>query len=178
MKLQKLSIGIFSFVLISCGQHKSNTESSQTADSDSVIRLETKQLQSDTVPNFDNKQAIAMLKEFYTNYLYAIDSRPRHKEKVDSIVNKYCTKQMLKQLEQAVTEEWDYDLFLNGQEYQVEWLKTMSIYADSVNTNNYIVEFKYYDDLFEKEVQHKIKLHLVKTDNDYKIDKALHIETE
>ena len=181
MKLQKLTIGVFLFVFISCGQHKSSTNNFQTVDT--VVCSETKQLetelcQSDTIPNFDNEQAIAMLKEFYTSYLYAIDAFPYNEEKVDSIVNRYSTKQMLRQLEQA--DELGYDLFLNGNFFEIKWLETMSIYADSVDTNNYIVEFCYVD-FFEREIQHRIKLHVVKTDNNYKIDKVLpiiHLEKE
>jgi hypothetical protein len=175
MKLQKITLGIFLVVFISCGQQKSNTHSSSQAE-DTIISLETKQLASDTVSDFDSKQAIAMLKEFYTNYLYAIDAR--NYVEADSIISKYSTKQMLKQLEQAVIDEYDYDLFLNGQYFELEWLKAMSIYADSVGVNDYIVAFKHYSDYYEREIRHKIKLHLVKINNHYKIDKALHIETE
>jgi hypothetical protein len=60
------------------------------------------------------------------------------------------------------------------------WLNNMSIYADSVGKNNFIVKFKY-DDHYDNEknkivLYDKIRLHLIKDGSDYKIDKVLSIE--
>ncbi len=118
--------------------------------------------------NFNDKEVTGMLKEFYTSYIVERSKMPENFKKIDSIVNKYCTLYLQNQLK---SEDIDYDLLLDGQFCETDWLNKMSIKKDSNDNSIYNVLFEYIVD--GKAKQKSIKLQIVKNNSEYKINKVL-----
>ena len=88
----------------------------------------------------------------------------------DSIIElikvKHCTANLINKINR---EEQDFDPFLNAQDCNIEWLKTLSYKNDERNKNLYYVS--YYDNY--NNVKIIIKLIVVKEKEFYKIDNIL-----
>jgi len=110
-----------------------------------------------------DKEIRTMLKEFYTIYI-----TEEYKDGLeDSIKKKYCTKKILNRIKQD--EELENDPFVNAQDYDLAWLKTLTINKDSQKENVYTVSFiSSYDQ--KKTI---IRLLVVKDGQRYKIDNIL-----
>lgn len=85
-----------------------------------------------------DRQAIAMLKEFYTDYITAID----HGEQKawDSLQRKFCTVRLLRKLPQ-LGEEHDEDPFLKAQDSNIAFLKSLTVKADARMNGHYVVSY-------------------------------------
>jgi hypothetical protein len=118
--------------------------------------------------NFNDKEITGMLKDFYTSYIVERSKMPENFKKIDSTVKKYCTIDLQNQLK---NEDIDYDLLLNGQFCEKEWLNTMSINKDSNDNSIYNVSFEFMAD--GKTKQKNIKLQIVKNNVEYKINKVI-----
>ncbi len=118
--------------------------------------------------NFNDKDINGMLNDFYTSYIVERSKMPENFKKIDSIVKKYCTIDLQNQLK---NEDIDYDLLLNSQFCEREWLNTMSIKKDSNDNCIYNVSFEYMAD--GKTKQKNIKLQIVKNNLEYKVNKVL-----
>ena len=116
--------------------------------------------------NYSEKEIIAMLRTFYTGYINATD-RLNYNQK-DTIVKKYCTALLQNQL---YDEDIDYDVLLDGQFCETDWLKTMTIQKDSKANDIYNVRFFYNSD--GRKVYKKIKLQIIKENLKYKINKVI-----
>jgi hypothetical protein len=68
-----------------------------------------------------------MLKAFYTSYITEKAKVPLNLEKINSIKSKYCTPELLKQLEKK---HLDYDPFLKTSDSQAQWINTINITKD------------------------------------------------
>lgn len=109
-----------------------------------------------------------MLRDFYTSYIVERSKMPEDFKKIDSILKKYGTTDLQNQIR---NEDIDYDLLLNGQFCEKEWLNTMSINKDSNDSSIYKVSFDYMVD--GKRNQKSIKLQIVKDSTGYKINKVI-----
>jgi hypothetical protein len=118
--------------------------------------------------SFNDKEITSMLKNFYTSYIVERSKMPEDFKKIDSILKKYGTKNLQNQIK---NEDIDYDLLLNGQFCEKEWLNTMSINKDNKGSCIYKVSFSYIAD--GKRKQKSIKLQIVKDSTGYKINKVI-----
>jgi len=114
--------------------------------------------------------AIKMLKEFYTSYITEGANIESNEEKLESIPKKYCTAKLLAKMKHEMEEgEMDADPFINAQDFDIDWVKTLSISKDPQQADVYIVS---YLDNYSK-TRTNIKLHVVKEGAQYKIDAFL-----
>lgn len=120
-------------------------------------------------PNKSEK-AVEVITDFYTQYLSESCGLPSDESKVNSILKKYCTERMLMQL-QVQGDEMDYDLLINGQYCEKEWLRAMSVAKDGAN--RYTVTFKYIDISENKEKKKDIRLEVVEKSGNILLDKVL-----
>lgn len=118
--------------------------------------------------SFNDKEITSMLRDFYTSYIVERSKMPEDFKKIDSILKKYGTTDLQNQIR---NEDIDYDLLLNGQFCEKEWLNTMSINKDSNDSSIYKVSFDYMVD--GKRNQKSIKLQIVKDSTGYKINKVI-----
>ena len=89
--------------------------------------------------NSSDKQALTMLKEFYTNYITEVSNGAEPK-KILSLQKKYCTVALLKKIPKLI-EQSDSDPFLKAQDSNTEFLKTLSLRKDLKKSNTYIVSY-------------------------------------
>lgn len=109
-----------------------------------------------------------MLNDFYTGYITERSKMPEDFKKIDLIIERYCTKELQSQLRD---EDIDYDLLLNGQFCEKEWLNTMSIKKDSNDHSVYNVTFEYISNNISK--LKTIRLQIMRNDSGYKINKVI-----
>jgi hypothetical protein len=91
-----------------------------------------------------DKQAVQMLKEFYTAYNTVCSTTKGRVQnrKLDSLQRKYCTKAAQKELKDFSTgEAADHDPLINDEYTDVAHLKTLKIVKDLSKTNAYIVSY-------------------------------------
>jgi hypothetical protein len=120
----------------------------------------------------DEKQAIAMLKEFYTAYntVWTTNHGPSKKEKLDSLQNKYCTQNLITKIREPYL---DHDLLISDSYTEPEYLSTLSVIKDLTKINGYIVSYKAPNtDPQGKDYIEQITIHVtvVKERESYKID--------
>ena len=113
-----------------------------------------------------NDSAAIMLKQFYTSYITASEESLSEKE-LNLIRKQYCTPKILNRI--AKDEELDSDPFVNAQDTNMDWLRTLVISKDPQKANVYIVS--YLDTYSQKRTI--IKLLVVKKGQAYKIDDIL-----
>jgi hypothetical protein len=117
----------------------------------------------------EEEKISSMLRTFYTNYITEISETSDAKKEIsylDSLTHIYCTSSLLEKIK---NEELDYDPFINAQDADIEWLKTLTINKDADVNNLYVVS---YLETYSFQ-QIKIKLLIVKQKNCYKIDSFL-----
>ncbi len=83
-------------------------------------------------------QIIKDLTNFYTLYITESSKNQPNERQLNLIKHKYCSDKLLRKLS---LEELDYDPFLNAQDCDIEWLKTLTITKDNKSKNKYIVGF-------------------------------------
>lgn len=110
--------------------------------------------------NFSSTNAKAMLKAFYTEYITESSKFPTNYEKLSQIREKYCTKELLLEIEKL---DLDYDLILNAQDTELSTLESLSIKEEK--NNLFIVSYIFYADKVE------VKLYVKLIHNKYKIVK-------
>lgn len=118
--------------------------------------------------SFNDKEITSMLKDFYTNYIVERSKMPEDFKKIDSILKKYGTADLQNQIR---NEDIDYDLLLNSQFCEKEWLNTLTIKKDSNDSSIYKVSFGYMAD--GKRKQKIVKLQIMKDSTSYKINKVI-----
>jgi len=133
----------------------------------SILLFSTISCKSQT-SNFNDKEIISMLNDFYTGYITERSKMPEDFKKIDLIIERYCTKELQSQLRD---EDIDYDLLLNGQFCEKEWLNTMSIKKDSNDHSVYNVTFEYISNNISK--LKTIRLQIMRNDSGYKINKVI-----
>jgi len=82
----------------------------------------------------DDKQAMAMIKEFYTVYNteWATNKNITLKNNLDSLQDKYCTARLINKLREPYL---DHDMFIKDLNTDVEHLTTLTITKDSIKAN-------------------------------------------
>jgi hypothetical protein len=87
-----------------------------------------------------NDQAVTMLKEFYTSYITLVASDSNTDKQLVSLQKKYCTVKLITRLPK-ILEQRDSDPFLNAQDSQVDYLKTLTVKRDVKKAGHYIVSY-------------------------------------
>lgn len=113
--------------------------------------------------DYSESEAIKVIKEFYKLYLNELEEFPPNISKMDSIKNIYCTSNFLLDNKRN---DLDYDPFLNAQDSNVDWLKTLRVekYSESEKT----FKISYYDSYSNEDVT--IILGVLHENGQYKID--------
>lgn len=110
-----------------------------------------------------DKQIVKLLKTFYVDYITESTTMPVNLKRIDVIKRKYCTARFITKIEK---QELDYDVILNAQDCDLEWLKTLSVTKDSKRVNTYIVS---YIDNFSKK-KNAISLVVVSEKGEFKVN--------
>ncbi|WP_188133930.1 DUF3828 domain-containing protein [Chitinophaga sp. CF418] len=113
-----------------------------------------------------NDSAATMLKQFYTSYITA-SVESLDEKKLTLIKKQYCTKKILNRI--AKDEELDNDPFVNAQDTDIDWLRTLVINKDPKKPNVYIAS--YISNYTKKRIINKLLV--VKEGQTYKIDDIL-----
>jgi hypothetical protein len=115
----------------------------------------------------DEEQIIKLLKYFYTEYISECDNPSTNWSQIEIIKEKYCTRSLIKKIkvlqEDAIL---DYDPFLNAQDCDINWLKTLNITKE--NNDSCWYDVSYMDNYNSKRII--IKLNVIKDENSYKIN--------
>jgi len=101
-----------------------------------ISSINIAQAQSEIEP----KQAIQIIKEFYTAYNTAWSANVTPKEldqRLDSLKMKYCSIALMIDLKGDI----DHDVLINDQYTDVHHLKTLSVSKDKSKVNSYIVSY-------------------------------------
>lgn len=112
--------------------------------------------------------SMEMLKEFYTEYIKEMLKTSSSEKKLHSIRKQYCTIGLLNKIKSA---ELDYDPFLNAQDVDEDWLKTLSVSKDPQRKKDgYIIS------LVDNDTKTKttVKLIVIKEKERYKIDAIIY----
>lgn len=109
-----------------------------------------------------NDSAAIMLKQFYTSYIST-----EEESQLTLIKKQYCTKKILNRI--AKDEELDADPFLQAQDTDIDWLRTLVINKDTQKPNVYTVS--YISNYTKKRIINKLLV--VKVGQAYKIDDIL-----
>jgi len=110
-----------------------------------------------------DKQIVELLKAFYVNYITENAKMPVNLKSVEAIKKKYCTARFISKIEKK---ELDYDVILNAQDCDLEWLKTLSVTKDSKRLNTYVVS---YVDNYSKKMN-SISLVVVSEKGEFKVN--------
>lgn len=116
--------------------------------------------------NNNSSNELTMLKNFYTAYITELSSPNVNYKHVDSLKKIYCTKGLIGKMK---SNELDYDILLNAQDSDIEWLKTLTVKKTSFSTNQFDVSFI---DNYSKK-KNIIKVAVVKQGGGFKISEVL-----
>jgi hypothetical protein len=125
--------------------------------------------------NPSDKQAIEMLKEFYTKYntAWANTNGKVLIKKLDSLQSEYCTSALRKELKKEFKRVGlDHDELINDDYTDVAHLNTLKITTDLHKANVYIVSYTVFTkDASNNPTQEKIVIHVsvVKENGSFKI---------
>lgn len=83
-----------------------------------------------------------MLKEFYRAHITVASKWPIDFIKLNAISKKYCTASLLSKIQaQLKRGQLDADPFLQAQDVDISWLKTLSCTRDARSINAYTVSY-------------------------------------
>lgn len=122
--------------------------------------------------NGNDKQAMTMLKHFYTIYNteWATNHGLNKRQVLDSLMDIYCTSSLISKISEP---NLDHDLLIKDLGTTVEYLNTITVTKDSTKTGTYIVSYNApNEDPQGKEYIEKVIIHVtvVKEGESYKID--------
>ncbi|MVT39401.1 DUF3828 domain-containing protein [Chitinophaga oryziterrae] len=83
-------------------------------------------------------QNIIMLKQFYTSYITQVASSEGTEKKLDIIKKRYCTAKLLNKIDK---EELDSDPFIDAQDADIDWVRTLFVGKDAQKHDVYIVSY-------------------------------------
>ena len=120
--------------------------------------------------DYSDEQITKMLRTFYRAYITEFESyfskvdtskgaKPIE-DKIDSILNRYCTTNLIKEKEDA----WDYDPIIKGQMIDIRMLDHLTVRKDLLHKDIYYVSYLYGDG------KTTIKLIVINHKGRYKID--------
>jgi hypothetical protein len=91
--------------------------------------------------NLPDTQAVKMLGDFYTSYMTEFDNLSSgHKHRTDAILKKYCTASLINKIPK-LADKLDSDPFLNAQDSDSSWVKSLVINKDLKTPGVYIVSY-------------------------------------
>ena len=111
-----------------------------------------------------------MLIDFYTQYITESAKIPLNLNRIDSIKQFFCTDSLLNIVNEDDPDVLDYDLFLDSQLCEKEWLNTLSVSVDTINAIYHVSYIYRYMDV---ETQKTISLKVIKLGEHYKINEIL-----
>ncbi|GAA3922825.1 hypothetical protein GCM10022209_15100 [Chitinophaga oryziterrae] len=79
-----------------------------------------------------------MLKQFYTSYITQVASSEGTEKKLDIIKKRYCTAKLLNKIDK---EELDSDPFIDAQDADIDWVRTLFVGKDAQKHDVYIVSY-------------------------------------
>lgn len=117
-------------------------------------------------------EKINFIQSFYKEYITETcleDDLPEW-EKIEKIQEKYCSKELRRKIKEIIQEDGllDADPFLNAQDCDIEWLKSLNVKAD-VNDSWFVVSYSYTDYLNTKQ-NIEIRLKVISANDSYYID--------
>ena len=121
-------------------------------------------------PNIGNGDAISFIKSFYTEYITKTCGSLTNRDTIEKIQKKYCHSELLARIKKLQEEDsyLNSDPFLNAQDCDLEWLKTLTIEPDTKNNSWFIISYSYIDYSNSKK-NVEIKLKVVSVDGFYYI---------
>jgi hypothetical protein len=136
-----------------------------------ILLLTVNVIVSKAQDNSFDKQAIAMLKEFYTAYNTAWSTSKGYVliRKLDSLQRKYCTQKLRHEVKESGL---DHDPLIGDDYTDVEHLKTLKILKDPAKTDTYIVFYITHTlSAANKPIDEKVIIHVTvaKDNGTYKI---------
>lgn len=85
-----------------------------------------------------------MLREFYTLYITENDKMKRDDLRIATIKEKYVTQKLIAKIDSAMLYyNLDYDPFVNAQDYDTAWIKTLEIAPVPERTNTFDICYTY-----------------------------------
>lgn len=128
-------------------------------------------VQRDTLDTIQSLNAVQeMLIDFYTQYITESAKIPLNLNRIDSIKQFFCTDSLLNIVNEDDPDVLDYDLFLDSQLCEKEWLNTLSVSVDTINAIYHVSYIYRYMDV---ETQKTISLKVIKLGEHYKINEIL-----
>lgn len=101
---------------------------------------------NDTISSSQQEQlrGMEMLREFYTLYITENDKKKRDDLRIAAIKEKYVTPKLLAKIDSAMLYyNLDYDPFVNAQDYDTAWIKTLEIAPVPERTNTFDICYTY-----------------------------------
>ena len=162
---KSLLFAALSFVsfFVACGNNKEKESSGDSPISQGVNEINEVD---------EQELAMAMLTEFYAEYIAVQEPCPLNLDDLDRVMKKYCTESFIKNLDCLSDPEnclWiDWDPFLDTQCIDLVALQTLKIEEDG-RANIYKASY------WRDDCCYIIRLLVVKTESGYKIDAILRI---
>lgn len=113
------------------------------------------------------EREILLIRSFYNSYITASCKLPEDINSLEIVKNRFLTKRLLKELNSS---ELDYDPFLDAQDCQEDWLKTLKVIPDDDIKDNYIACYKFQNRL------RCVRLILSTKTKNYQIDNVKYIK--
>ncbi|MCE2733407.1 MAG: YbjP/YqhG family protein [Flammeovirgaceae bacterium] len=158
--MKKLILGVLAVLNFAFVQCETRTHDRNVSDVGTVAIDDSggRSLGGITKQDDESTKALLFLRKFYEEYLAAFNAGS-----TDSVKKKYCTVELLEKLNHS---ELSYDPFLNAQDFDDNFLKTINIRKLVDSKESFIVS--YIDSYTKRDVQ--ITLRLLEIQNEYKID--------
>lgn len=112
----------------------------------------------------DTSIVIERLYEFYTKYITENSKHTTNYKNIELLKSEYCTNSLLQQINSQL---FDFDPFINGQDCDIKWLKTLTIITDQSVDNAFIIS---YFNINERII---IKVKVIKYNNKFYINEIL-----
>lgn len=143
---------LFIIIVIACiaGSCKQKTKETSAPQTDSISVPAPAQNGSidsnDTTSSSQQAQlrGMEMLREFYTLYITENDKKKRDDLRIATIKEKYVTPKLIAKIDSAMLYyNLDYDPFVNAQDYDTAWIKTLEIAPVPERTNTFDICYTY-----------------------------------
>lgn len=143
---------LFIIIVIACiaGSCKQKTKETSAPQTESISIPAPAQngsiVSNDTTSSSQQAQlsGMEMLREFYTLYITENDKMKRDDLRIATIKEKYVTPKLIAKIDSAMLYyNLDYDPFVNAQDYDTAWIKTLEIAPVPERTNTFDICYTY-----------------------------------
>jgi len=90
---------------------------------------------------FEIKKATSTLERFYTEYSREFTNIPSRQDVRDSLITVFCSSRLVNEIYQRREKGMDYDLFLQGQDWDMKWTETILIKQEQERKDIFVVSF-------------------------------------